>query len=91
LTAHSDFITKLLDLVEYAAKHDLEVPYLALNATVELIAPSLARKMTVGSDASMSHRAFPPAVTKPSRNLHLKVITGGLTAQKPIQPENCGY
>lgn len=84
MTAHSDFITKLLELVEYAAKHDLEVPYLALNATVELIAPSLARKMTVGSDAAMPHRAFPLAVTKPSRDLHLKVITGGLSSQEPV-------
>jgi len=86
LTSHSDFITKLLELVDYAETHDLEVPYLALNATVELIAPSLARKMTVGSDAAVSvaHRVFPTVVAKPSRDLHLKVIIGGLSDPKPI-------
>lgn len=86
LTAHSDFMIKLLELVEYAETHDLEVPYLALNATVELIAPSLARKITVGSDASwvVGHtpRTFP--VAKPNRDLNLTVITGGLTARDPI-------
>lgn len=81
MTSHSDFITKLLELVEYAETHDLEVPFLALNATVELIAPSLARKMTVGSDAAVrvaqTHRAFPTA--KPKCDLHLRVIAGGLS------------
>lgn len=84
MTAHANFITKLLELVEYAEEHDLEVPYLALNATVELIAPSLARKMTVGSDAAAlglpKHRGFAVTVAKPQRDLHLTVITGGLSA-----------
>ncbi len=84
MTLHSDFITKLLELVEYAEEHDLEVPFLALNATVELIAPSLARKMTVGSDAdvSLQRRIFPRVIAKPSRDQHLKVISGGLSAPK---------
>lgn len=86
MTPHSVFITKLLELVEYAAEHDLEVPYLALNATVELIAPSLARKMTVGSDAATplpnQQRAVP--VTKSGRDLHLKVIDGGLSGRDTI-------
>lgn len=79
MTAHSEFITKLLELVEYAETHDLEVPYLALNATVELIAPSLARKMTVGAAASHQTRAFPAVVAKPVRSLQLKLIPGGLS------------
>lgn len=77
---HSVFITKLLELVEYAETHDLEVPYLALNATVELIAPSLAKKMTVGSDAAVSHKHFALSVPKSAPTLHLTVIAGGLSA-----------
>lgn len=85
MTAHSDFITKLLDLVEYAETHDLEVPYLALNATVELIAPSLARKMTVGSDADGMLKHHAVLAPKPNRNLHLNVIAGGLSSRETIQ------
>lgn len=83
---HAVFISKLLELVEYAAKHELEVPYLALNATVELIAPSLARNMTVGSDAATpfpNHHVAAPA-TKSGRDLHLKVLDGGLSRADPI-------
>lgn len=80
MTVHSVFITKLLELVEYAQTHDLEVPYLALNATVELIAPSLAKKMTVGSDAAVSHQHIAYSAPKPARSLHLTVIAGGICA-----------
>lgn len=81
MSVHTEFLARLLQLVEYAEAHDLEVPTLALNAALEVIAPNMVKTrveqtMRVGAEARSHMRAYPPIARMAQRKL--QVINGGL-------------
>ncbi|MFN3606748.1 MAG: hypothetical protein ACK4SS_06055 [Cypionkella sp.] len=70
MSAHAEFIYRLVDLVEYAENNDLEVASLALNAAVEMIAPSIAQSIYV-------NMASPSVTVQKRKRPELRVIQGG--------------
>ena len=75
---HSEFIYRLVDLVEYAETNDLKVASLALNAAVEVIAPSIAQNISHGiaaAEQGAAQRSRP----------NLRVIIGGLSGGPQMQ------
>jgi hypothetical protein len=73
MSAHAEFIYRLVGLVEYAENNDLEVASLALNAAVEMIAPSIAQSITV-------NMANPSVTVQKRARPQLRVIQGGRSA-----------
>ena len=81
MSVHTEFFNRLAQLVEYAETHDLEVPMLALNAALEVIAPNMvnqrvqaAMRMNTGTYA----RACPTVVSVRPAPRKLQVIQGGM-------------
>lgn len=77
MAVHADFIYRLVDLVEYAKVHDLQVASLALNAAVEVIEPSIGK--------TVSAKLTADCVTQVPRRPALRVIAGGRAAAQDVQ------
>lgn len=87
MSVQTEFLSRLVQLLEFAETHQMEVPRLALNAAFEAISPSLVQSAIVGGTTVFARDGydFPQtllfqandAPTPKKGPLHLYVIEGG--------------
>ena len=89
MSVQTEFLSRLVQLLEFAETHQMEVPRLALNAAFEAISPSLVQSAKVGGTtvfARDSYEPFFPQSLRVQANdapipkkgpLHLHLIEGG--------------